>query len=1105
MRYALVSDIHANEQAWEAVLADTVKAGVDGIICLGDIVGYGPRPAKVLESVYEHTDMFLLGNHDAVICGRFDSDCFNDAAREIIEWTGLQLNESAIDFFNQVPMMILGDTFALSHAEFAVPERFDYIYDPPEAMESFRAVEQQFLFCGHTHFPGTIRLLPDGRSDYRKPTDFNMEEGFRYLVNVGSVGDPRNGDTRASYVIYDLDQESVDFRNVPFDIDAYRLDIEHAGIPTKPVLFDYADTLTPVESVTQVREFHVDEDAVARATAAEEAVGLQRIDTSGLQSRRKLVVNAGAMGDEISFRSSSAGRYQRSDRNRLAVTLGICLGSLLIIGIALAWPALNRGTPVPTPKMVGPVKPERPIDPDRVADKPDSDPVETVLNKGLMLPWGSEWVYLDDGTDQGTAWRALGFDHRSWKSGPAELGYGEKDQATKLNYGPDEKNKYATTYFRKRFSVENAVALENPTIRLLRDDAAAIYLNGRELYRDPTLAAGALFDIFANETLKEEDEEVLIPIEPGFLLDGENTIAVEVHQGSKTSSDIAFNLELRADVPSDGGVIAQPDAGSRVDDKTIAATRADFALIKQGFLAPDFDPFGAIRSLQGMAKKVSGTTLEADIQRVIKELNAQVEQGMADVMRVLETRAAPLVDAGSYGEAVDLYDGYVGTFKAETIALRHARMTALEQQSREAINVLKRTHKKLNMHLHETFVDDLLDQRFDTVFEARSDVELEYPALAATPAFKDLAKEVDELKKIRGLVQSKQVNLNADTSDAATFYKGVVLTASSTPEKARRFLEKVDQFQLARSIASRLELVQQEREEAAVNARMIEFRSRLGVPADLTDPAKIRERIFARSISGIALRAHRNQAVEARKRFGQSPAFKYHEPFVKVLEAMRVPVTVRPFPRALGVMSMASNRVKKNGNRWGMLADGLKRSAGVISGPPQVNASEAGKLFAFTGSNHISFKDGLGIKENSDWTVTFWANPEPGQANGQMIVLGVWGRDNTSCLMGIKGGKYRLAAPNKSATGGEVKANTWQHHVIIHKGPRTTWLVDSKEIISLDHPLNLNNYLILGGLMDSTGAVKQRFKGQLKDIHIYNRVFRSDEINQLNAAVRSTL
>jgi diadenosine tetraphosphatase ApaH/serine/threonine PP2A family protein phosphatase len=1007
-------------------------------------------------------------------------------------------------------MMILGDTFALSHAEFAVPERFDYIYDPAEAMESFRAVEQQFLFCGHTHFPGTIRLLPDGHPDYRKPADFKMEEGFRYLVNVGSVGDPRNGDTHASYVIYDLDQESVAFRNVPFDIEAYRLDIEWAGIPTKPVLFDYADALTPVEAVTQVREFHVDEDAVARATAAEDAVGLQRIDSSGLQSRRKLVVSAGTMGDEISFRSSSAGRYHKSDRKRLAVTLGICVGSLLIVGIALAWSALNRGAPVPTLKGVGPVKPERPMAPERPKPQPEPAPeivpVAPVLSTFRVLPWGSVWAYLDDGTDKGSDWREPGFDDRSWKRGPAELGYGEEDQATKLNYGPDEKNKYATTYFRTRFSVGNAAALKNAEIRLLRDDAAAIYLNGRKLYRDPTLAAGARFDTFAKETLKEEDEEVLIPIGPGFLLDGENTIAVEVHQGSKTSSDIAFNLELSADVPPDGGVIAQPDAGSRVDDKIIASTREDFDLIKQGFLAPDFDPSGAIQSLQTMVKKVARTTLEADIQRVIKELNAQVEQGMADVMRTLEAREAPLVNAGNYGEAVDLYDDYVGSFKAETIALRHTRAVALKNQATVATQELRRMHKKLNLHLHETFVEDLLDQRFDAVFKARSAVELEYPALAATTAFKALAKEVDELKKVRGLVQSKHPSLKTDTSDSVTFYKGVVLTASSTPEKARPFLEKVDQFQLAKSMASRLDLVLQEREEAAVHARMVEFRSRLGVPADLTDPAKIRERIFARTISGVALKSHRNQAVEARKRYGQSPAFKQHESFIKVLETMRAPAIIRPFPKALGVMSMASNRIKRIGEKkWGMLSEGLKRSVGVISGSPQVNSSEGGKLFTFTGSNHITFKDGIGIKENSDWTVTFWANPEPGQADGSMIVLGVWGRDNTSCLMGIKGSKFHLAAPNKQKTGGVVKANTWQHHVITHKGPRTTWLVDSKEIISLDHPLNLNNYLILGGRMDSAGAVKQRYKGQLKDIHIYNRIFRPDEIKQLNAAVLSTL
>ena len=99
MRYAIISDIHANRQAWEAVFANIKKQGVDDILCLGDVVGYGPRPADVLESVYEHCDNFVLGNHDAVIGNRLDSDLFNDKAKYVIEWTREQLSDSVADFF----------------------------------------------------------------------------------------------------------------------------------------------------------------------------------------------------------------------------------------------------------------------------------------------------------------------------------------------------------------------------------------------------------------------------------------------------------------------------------------------------------------------------------------------------------------------------------------------------------------------------------------------------------------------------------------------------------------------------------------------------------------------------------------------------------------------------------------------------------------------------------------------------------------------------------------------------------------------------------------------------------------------------------------------
>ena len=99
MRYAIISDIHANQQAWESVSKDIDKVGVDQVICLGDIVGYGPAPVRVLESVYDKSSHFVLGNHDAVIGGQLDPECFHDEARIIIEWTRTNLNQFAVDFF----------------------------------------------------------------------------------------------------------------------------------------------------------------------------------------------------------------------------------------------------------------------------------------------------------------------------------------------------------------------------------------------------------------------------------------------------------------------------------------------------------------------------------------------------------------------------------------------------------------------------------------------------------------------------------------------------------------------------------------------------------------------------------------------------------------------------------------------------------------------------------------------------------------------------------------------------------------------------------------------------------------------------------------------
>lgn len=159
---------------------------------------------------------------------------------------------------------------------------------------------------------------------------------------------------------------------------------------------------------------------------------------------------------------------------------------------------------------------------------------------------GSSWKYLDNGSDQGTAWRAAAFDDSSWASGPAELGYGDGDEATVVSYGPNASNKYVTTYFRHTFSVTGAASYVGLDLSLLRDDGAVVYLNGTEVHRS-NMPAGAIgYTTLASSALGAPAESTFVQtaISASALLEGTNILAVEVHQANVTSSDLSFNLVL---------------------------------------------------------------------------------------------------------------------------------------------------------------------------------------------------------------------------------------------------------------------------------------------------------------------------------------------------------------------------------------------------------------------------------------------------------------------------------------------------------------------------------------------------------------------------------
>jgi predicted phosphodiesterase len=236
MRYAIVSDIHANWQAWQAVIRDIRSIGVDCIICLGDVVGYGPQPAKVTREVRENCENFVLGNHDAVVAGFLDPAIFNKGARQVIEWTTEQLDDEAREFYASQPMILESERFICAHAEVARPQRFGYIVRPEDARESFEASDRDLAFVGHTHKPGVFTLDPDSGTISLDPgpEKFELREDRRYIVNVGSVGDPRDGDLRAAYCLYDDKLETVSIRRISFDIRAYADDLEAAKLPMKP-------------------------------------------------------------------------------------------------------------------------------------------------------------------------------------------------------------------------------------------------------------------------------------------------------------------------------------------------------------------------------------------------------------------------------------------------------------------------------------------------------------------------------------------------------------------------------------------------------------------------------------------------------------------------------------------------------------------------------------------------------------------------------------------------------------------------------------------------------------------------------------------------------
>ncbi|NOQ23550.1 MAG: metallophosphoesterase [Candidatus Aegiribacteria sp.] len=226
MLIRMISDIHSNLQALEAVLTDPPGKEADRTFCLGDIVGYGADPSMCIERVRSECEIVVLGNHDAGVAERVPLDRFNKEGATAIRWTRSVLIQNEKDWLSQLPYYTEYEDFFLCHSYPADPESWTYVLRRNHALESMSVRQGYISLIGHTHLPGC--WMEDGNYTEASKGDFSKVR----IVNVGSVGQPRDRDSRAAYLLIDTEARTWEHRRVEYSIDDAAARIRDAALPS---------------------------------------------------------------------------------------------------------------------------------------------------------------------------------------------------------------------------------------------------------------------------------------------------------------------------------------------------------------------------------------------------------------------------------------------------------------------------------------------------------------------------------------------------------------------------------------------------------------------------------------------------------------------------------------------------------------------------------------------------------------------------------------------------------------------------------------------------------------------------------------------------------
>jgi diadenosine tetraphosphatase ApaH/serine/threonine PP2A family protein phosphatase len=235
MRYLIISDIHSNLAAFEAVLSDA--GSFDKVWCLGDLVGYGPEPNECVERLRDLPHICVVGNHDWAALGKMDTEDFNPDARRACLWTREQMSPSNLEYLETLPKSVIEEGFTLVHGSPRHPI-WEYILNPSIAEANFEHFDTRFCLVGHTHVPVIYRDNPNQAGDALTPSPdarLVLGEG-RLIINPGSVGQPRDGDPCASYAVFDSDELALEYRRIPYPIETTQARMVEKGLPVRLVM-----------------------------------------------------------------------------------------------------------------------------------------------------------------------------------------------------------------------------------------------------------------------------------------------------------------------------------------------------------------------------------------------------------------------------------------------------------------------------------------------------------------------------------------------------------------------------------------------------------------------------------------------------------------------------------------------------------------------------------------------------------------------------------------------------------------------------------------------------------------------------------------------------